>query len=92
MAKKPASLEAALGGNMQPEPVSTAEVVQYPASVARAKQAEEKITGYVPLAAKKRLRLMCIEHDRDINSYIREGLDLVLAKYGQPSLEEFGKK
>lgn len=92
MAKRPASLEAALGGNPQPEPISSADIVQHPASAARTKPAEEKITGYVPPAAKKRLRLMCIEHNRDINSYIREGLDLVLEKYGQPSLAEFAKK
>lgn len=92
MAKKPASLEAALGGAQYNEPATSADVVQHPASAQRTKGTEEKLTCYVPPAAKKRLRLMCIEHDRDINSYIREGLDMVLEKYGQPSLAEFAKK
>jgi predicted HicB family RNase H-like nuclease len=94
MAKKPASLEAALGGHSQPVAPDTAEVVQHPsASTARpGKPQETKLTVYVPPAASKRLRLMCIEHDRDLNSYLREGLDMVLAKYGQPSLAEFSEK
>ncbi|OHV18065.1 hypothetical protein BK022_01755 [Methylorubrum extorquens] len=56
------------------------------------KPQDVKLTVYVPPAASKRLRLMCIEHDRDLNSYLREGLDMVLEKYGQPSLAEFAKK
>lgn len=94
MAKKPASLEAALSGQAEEEQLAAgqAEVVRHPSSRAATKPVEEKLTVYVPAAAKKRLKLMCIEHDRDINSYLREGLDLVLAKYGQASLAEFGKK
>lgn len=94
MAKKPASLEAALGGGtVVQEPVSTsADIVQHAAPVAPRKAPEVKMTVYVPQAASKRLRMMCVEHDRDINSYLREGLDMVLAKYGQPSLAEFAKK
>ena len=95
MAKKPASLEAALGGHTQPAPHDTAEVVQHPATQQAsrpAKPQDVKLTVYVPPAASKRLRLMCIEHDRDLNSYLREGLDMVLEKYGQPSLAEFAKK
>lgn len=95
MAKKPASLEAALGGGTTiQEPVSTgADIVQYPsASPVARKPPEVKMTVYVPQAASKRLRMMCVEHDRDINSYLREGLDMVLAKYGQPTLAEFAKK
>ncbi|MCY1640645.1 ribbon-helix-helix domain-containing protein [Methylorubrum sp. SL192] len=91
MAKKPASLEAALGGHTQPVPQETAEVVQHPAS-RPVKPQDVKLTVYVPPAASKRLRLMCIEHDRDLNSYLREGLDMVLEKYGQPSLAEFKDK
>lgn len=94
MAKKPASLEAALGGHTQPVAQETAEVVQHPASQPSrpARPQDVKLTVYVPPAASKRLRLMCIEHDRDLNSYLREGLDMVLEKYGQPSLAEFKGK
>lgn len=94
MAKKPASLEIALGGQSQPVATGTAEVVQHPSAAATrpGKPQEAKLTVYVPPAASKRLRLMCIEHDRDLNSYLREGLDMVLAKYGQPSLAEFSEK
>lgn len=92
MAKKPASLEAALSGNtVHEEPAAAgAEIVQL--SPTPRKPVEVKMTVYVPQAASKRLRMMCVEHDRDINSYLREGLDMVLEKYGQPSLAEFAKK
>ena len=94
MAKKFASLEAALGGHSQLVAQDGAEVVQHLAAQSGrpVKPQEAKLTVYVPPAASKRLRLMCIEHDRDLNSYLREGLDMVLAKYGQPSLAEFAKK
>jgi len=94
MKKKPASLEAALSGHAPVETSESAEIVQYPAAQTSrpGKPQDVKLTVYVPPAASKRLRLMCIEHDRDLNSYLREGLDMVLEKYGQPSLAEFAKK
>ena len=96
MAKKPASLEAALGGYASQDADAgsgqdSAEIVRHPAS-AQARTPAVKLTAYVPPAASKRLKMMCIEHDRDVNSYLREGLDMVLEKYGQPSLAEFAKK
>ncbi|WP_342154326.1 ribbon-helix-helix domain-containing protein [Methylorubrum sp. SB2] len=95
MAKKPASLEAALGGYASQDETAgssqdSAEIVRHPAAAARTPTV--KLTAYVPPAASKRLKMMCIEHDRDVNSYLREGLDMVLEKYGQPSLAEFAKK
>jgi hypothetical protein len=93
MKKKPASLEAALSGHASVETSESAEIVQHPAASTKpSKPQDVKLTVYVPPAASKRLRLMCIEHDRDLNSYLREGLDMVLEKYGQPSLAEFAKK
>jgi hypothetical protein len=93
MKKKPASLEAALSGHAPVETSESAEIVQHPAASTKpGKPQDVKLTVYVPPAASKRLRLMCIEHDRDLNSYLREGLDMVLEKYGQPSLAEFAKK
>jgi len=96
---RPASLEAALGGALPQEPTNdTVTIMQHsaspaaaPAPVAKAKNYEQ-VVAYVPTACKKRLRMMCIEHDRDLNSFIREGIDLMLAKYGQPSLKEFEGK
>ena len=68
-------------------------IVQHPAKAAPPKtKPYEQIVAYVPTQAKKRLRMMCIEHDRDLNSFIREGIDLMLARYGQPSLKEFEEK
>lgn len=93
---KPASLEAALGGRIPLEsavPTESATIVPHPASTATVKvKPYEQVVAYVPTAAKKRLRMMCIEHDRDLNSFIREGIDMMLAKYGQPSLSEFEAK
>lgn len=88
---RPASLEIALGGQM---PSETADVVQHPSRTMSAPKVKnyEQVVAYVPTACKKRLRMMCIEHDRDLNSFIREGIDMMLIKYGQPSLKEFEKK
>ena len=54
-----------------------------------AKPVYEKATVYVPKAALKRLKLMGIEHDKRVNEFLQEGVDMMLAKYGQPSLKEF---
>ncbi|CAA2145542.1 MULTISPECIES: hypothetical protein [Methylobacterium] len=91
MSKKPASLEMALAGNNTAAQPESAAVVQHPSSAPAPKSAKayEQVVAYIPTAAKKRLRLMCVEHERDLNSYIREGIDLMLAKHGQPSLKEF---
>ena len=94
---RPASLEAALGGTLPQEPTTkTATIVPHPAMPVSAPAPKaknyEQVVAYVPTACKKRLRMMCIEHDRDLNSFIREGIDLMLAKYGQPSLREFEAK
>ena len=92
---KPASLEAALGGQMPQEAAADADtVVQHSSStpvLAKPKNYEQ-VVAYVPIACKKRLRMMCIEHDRDLNSFVREGIDMMLAKYGEPSLREFEAK
>lgn len=91
---KPASLEAALSGQMPQEAaLESATVVQHPSSAATPKPKNyEQVVAYVPTQAKKRLRMMCIEHDRDLNSFIREGIDLMLAQYGERSLKEFEGK
>ena len=52
----------------------------------------EKATVYLPRAAAKRLKLMAVEHDKRVNDFLQEGVDLMLKKYGQPSLAEFDKQ
>ena len=97
--KKPVSLEAMMTGD-EPAPAvivgegatMTARSASAPAAVPTvkpAKAAYEKATVYMPRAALKRLKLMGIEHDRRVNEFLQEGVDLMLAKYGQPSLKEF---
>jgi hypothetical protein len=49
----------------------------------------EKLTVYVPRAAAKRLKQMALDHDKRVNDYLQEGVNLMLAKYGEPPLEEF---
>ncbi len=90
MAKRPVSLEAAMRGEPAPEAETPAEA----ASVAPTGKSAtvEKLTVYVPKAAAKRLKQMALDHDRRINDFLQEGVDLMLAKYGQPSLADFEKK
>ena len=89
MAKRPVSLEAAMRGEPQPESEAAAEVVTLATSKA---PTSEKLTVYVPKAAAKRLKQMALDHDRRVNDFLQEGVDLMLAKYGQPSLADFEKK
>ena len=42
-------------------------------------------------AEAKRLKQMALDNDRRVNDLLQEGVDLMLAKYGQPSLKEFGE-
>jgi hypothetical protein len=92
--KKPVSLEAMMAGD-ESAPASVGEgatVYAHPASAPSfqpAKPVYEKATVYVPKAALKRLKLMGIEHDKRVNEFLQEGVDMMLAKYGQPSLKEF---
>jgi hypothetical protein len=88
--KKPVSLEAM----MADEPATVGEgaaVIVHPAVAPVAKPAKtyEKATVYMPRAALKRLKLMGIEHDKRVNDFLQEGVEMMLAKYGQPSLKEF---
>ncbi len=68
--------EAAVASSAGPKPVATI----------------EKLTVYVPRAAAKRLKQMALDHERRVNDFLQEGVDLMLAKYGQPSLSDFEQK
>jgi hypothetical protein len=83
--KRPASLELALAGDTTAG--DAAEVVHLPQV-----KPYEKATVYMPRAALKRLKQMALDHDRRVNDFLQEGVDLMLAKYGQPSLKEFERK
>jgi hypothetical protein len=92
--KKPVSLEAMMAGD-EPAPAFAGEgatVITHPASAPTyrpVKPVYEKATVYMPKAALKRLKLMGIEHDKRVNEFLQEAVDMMLAKYGQPSLKEF---
>jgi len=84
MGKKRTSLHATLRGGetkrAKPSPVVTAATVT-----------AAKLTTYVPKAVWRRLKLMAIDKDKAVNDLLREALDLLLAKYGEPSLAEWEK-
>lgn len=87
--KKPASLEALMAHESGAG--EDAEVIQLSPSAKPAKT-YEKATVYLPRAAAKRLKQMALDHDRRVNDFLQEGVDLMLAKYGQPSLKELSEK
>lgn len=94
MTKKPVLLEATLAG--QQPAVSgngskTGNIVSMsPPSLA--KPAIEKATVYLPRAAMKRIKQMALDQDKRINDLLQEGIDLMLARYGQPSIKDFNDK
>ena len=81
MKKKPASLEALIS-----EPDTDSATFPPP------KPEVEKLTVYVPKAAAKRLKQMALDHERRVNDFLQEGVDLMLAKYGERSLREFEQR
>ncbi len=85
--KSPASLEALMAGE-QPGQQGEGEAVVS----ALPPKTYDKATVYLPRQALRRLKQMALDHDCRINDFLQEGVDMMLAKYGQPSLKEFGKK
>jgi hypothetical protein len=83
--KKPVSLEMALAGGEQ-------EIELPMAVMAKAAPVHTKATVYLPKAALRRLKQMALDHECRINDFLQEGVDMMLAKYGQPSLKEFEGK
>ena len=88
--KRPVSLELAMRGETSDIDVSTDGVA--PTASPKPIATVEKLTVYVPRAAAKRLKQMALDHERRVNDFLQEGVDLMLAKYGQPSLNEFEQK
>ena len=60
-----------------------------PVTPATKSKSVEKLTVYVPRAAAKRLKQMALDNDRRVNDYLRDAVNMMLEKHGQPSLEEF---
>lgn len=52
-------------------------------------KAVEKLTVYVPRAAARRLKQMALDHDKRVNDFLQEGVNMMLSKYGEPPLKEF---
>jgi hypothetical protein len=62
-----------------------------PAAKPKARPEVQHTSIYVPKAAYRRIREIANTEDRKPHDVIMEGVDLVLAKYGFPSLAEFKK-
>lgn len=92
MKKKPASLETLLAGEAPDQQAGQGSgVVQLHSPAAAVPPTYDKMTLYVPKAAAKRIRQMALDHNRRANDFLQEGVDMMLRKYGQPSLSEFNK-
>jgi hypothetical protein len=83
MKKKPASLEALMAGEEGAAHAGPA------AAPAPKPKAVEKLTVYVPRAAAKLLKQMALDNDRRVNDYLRDAVNMMLTKHGQPTLEDF---
>lgn len=88
--RKPVSLEGALGDEASVEPLSHPLPPQ-PATAAKVSDVD-KLTVYVPKAAAKRIKQMALDHDRRVNDFLQEGVELMLAKYGERPLRDWEKK
>ncbi|MCF6371255.1 ribbon-helix-helix domain-containing protein [Rhizobium halophilum] len=92
MSKKPVSLEAQLAGHLPTDTSAAQSGENVVAFTPASKPAIEKATVYLPRAAMKRLKQMALDQDKRINDFLQEGVDLMFAKHGQPSLKEFEEK
>lgn len=71
----------------EPEPAPAPK----PATKPKARPEVQHTSIYVPKAAYRKIREIALTEDRKPHDIIMEGVDLVLAKYGFPSLAEFKK-
>jgi hypothetical protein len=85
--KQPASLEVLMAGQ-QSGAGQGDEAVPMPLPA----KTYDKATVYLPRSALKRLKQMALDHECRVNDFLQEGVDMMLAKYGQPSLKEFREK
>jgi len=83
MAKRPSSLEALIAGGTAPE------IAPAPVPPPAPAKSIEKLTVYMPRAAAKRIKQMALDHDRRVNDFLQEGVEMMLARYGEPPLKDF---
>ncbi|MBO0906549.1 ribbon-helix-helix domain-containing protein [Jiella sonneratiae] len=89
--KKRVSLEEQLAGRSQPDEGSTdTDKVVTLTPTAKPKPSQEKATVYMPRQALKLIKQMALDQDKRVNDLLQEGVDMMLSKYGQPSLKEQG--
>lgn len=87
MSRKPVSLEAALASSAPLAVPDRGEARKQPE-----RPTTEKATVYLPRAAMRRIKQMALDQDKRINDLLQEGIDLMLERYGQPSLKEYDGK
>jgi hypothetical protein len=87
MSRKPVSLEAALASSAPLAIPDRSEPRMQPE-----RPAIEKATVYLPRAAMRRIKQMALDQDKRINDLLQEGIDMMLERYGQPSLKEYDGK
>lgn len=94
--RKPVSLEGALDDEAPLDSLfkSDAELAAaQPAPAPAAKTSDvDKLTVYVPRAAAKRIKQMALDHDKRVNDFLQEGVELMLAKYGERPLKDWEKR
>lgn len=101
MAKQRPSLEAfAQAGNaLQPSgstPVEagqgTAVAEQKPPSAAKARQDRPHTTLYLDKKVQRVIKEIALQYDRKAHDLYLEGINLMLAQYGRPPIEELVRK
>jgi hypothetical protein len=73
------------------DPTAPAAPAPKPAAKPKARPDVQHTSIYVPKVAYRKIREIANTEDRKPHDVIMEGVDLVLAKYGFPSLAEFKK-
>jgi hypothetical protein len=73
------------------DPTAPAAPAPKPAAKPKARADVQHTSIYVPKVAYRKIREIANTEDRKPHDVIMEGVDLVLAKYGFPSLAEFKK-
>jgi hypothetical protein len=92
MAKRP-SLEALMNATTsQRHDVTTEPTPVAPAAVERRRPSQPHTSVYLSKPVLRELKLIAIQFDRKPHDILLEGVDLVLAKYGRPSISDLEGK
>jgi hypothetical protein len=93
--KKPVSLDGALDDEAAIESLfhdDAGLAAAAPPAPAAKTSDFDKLTVYVPKAAAKRIKQMALDHDKRVNDFLQEGVDLMLAKHGEKPLKDWEKR